>query len=116
MEVPRHVVAVAGMAAGDEHTIRPLLEGAENEDGIDPPGAGKLEDPHVGRILQPARPRQVRPCVGAPGADESDYFRFEVVFLFFSVHGNLKSATETQRLREKLSLESISARKDAKII
>ena len=82
VEVAGHVVAVPGMAARDQHPVGPLLEGAQDEDRVDAAGAGELHHPHVGGVLQAAGAGQVGAGVGAPGADEGDDFRLEVVFLF----------------------------------
>jgi hypothetical protein len=84
------------MAPGDENAVGTFLEGAEDEDGIDAAGAGELEDPHVGRVLQSARACQVGACVGAPGADEGNYLRFEIVF-----HKNLFIHRDEQDVQDK---------------
>src|SRR6185369_269589 len=101
VEVAGHVVAVSRMAAGDEDAVGPFLEGAQDEDRVDSPGAGELEHPDVARVLHPAGAGQVRSGVGAPGADEDYYFPFEVVFQFFSMHKLKPFTTKARRTRRK---------------
>ncbi len=56
------VVAVADVAAADEHAVGPLLEGPEHVVGRDRPGAHDPDYPDVGRILQAATPARSAPA------------------------------------------------------
>ena len=75
--VAGRVVAIAGMAAGDQHRVRADLEGLDEQVEIDAAGAGQPDDAHVGRILQAGGARQVGAQVGAPVAHVGDDFRLE---------------------------------------
>jgi hypothetical protein len=86
MVITGYVVAVTGMATGDQYAICTLLERLEDKDRINPAGAGEFKHPHVGRVLHPAGSGQVSPGVGTPGADKGDYFGFKGMFQFFRVH------------------------------
>ena len=77
--VAGRVVAIARMAAGDEHRVGPHLERLDDQVEIDAPGAGQADDPHVGRILQPVRAGQVGAEVRTPVADVGDDLRLEAV-------------------------------------
>ena len=58
------------MASAQDHPVGAPLEGPEEEDGIDPAGAGHPDDLHVGGIGKPVCPGEIRPRVGAPVAAE----------------------------------------------
>jgi len=79
------VMAVARVAAGHQHGIRPDLEGLDDQVEIDPPRTRQPDDPDIRRILQPVRPRKVGPQIRAPVAYERNHFRFKSfshVFIF----------------------------------
>ncbi|GAM11873.1 hypothetical protein OR1_04197 [Geobacter sp. OR-1] len=88
VEVAGHVVAVARVATGNQDAVGPFLEGPQDEDRVDPAGAGELHHPDIARVLHPAGAGQVGPGIGAPGADKGHYLGFEVVFQFLSMHAN----------------------------
>jgi hypothetical protein len=75
--IPGSVVAVGGVATGDDHAVRAALERLDDEEGVDPAGAGEADDPHVWVHLQPARAREVGTGVRAPVAHERRDPRFE---------------------------------------
>ena len=69
--VARDVVAIAGMAARDQHPIGPLLEALGDKEGVHPSGAGHPHDAEVGGINHAAGSRHIRPCVAAPVAEKA---------------------------------------------
>ena len=71
-EVPVEVVAVAGVAARDEHAVRALAERLEHEGRLDAPGAHDADGEEALRVLEPRLPGAVRGGVGAPAAEEGD--------------------------------------------
>jgi len=70
------VVAFSGMASAHQNPINPLLKAGEDEEGVHPSGARHADNAHIGRILDPARPRKIRPCIAAPVAEKSHNLRF----------------------------------------
>ena len=77
--VAGRVVAIARMAAGDQHGVGAHLERLDDQVEVDAAGAGQADDAHVGRILQPVRAGQIGAQVRTPVADVGDDFRLEVV-------------------------------------
>ena len=75
--VAGRVVAIARMAAGDQHGVGAHLERLDDQVEVDPAGAGQADDPHVGRIFQAVGARQVGAQVRTPVAHVGDDFRFE---------------------------------------
>ena len=76
--VAGRVVAIARMAAGDQHGVGANLEGLDDQVEVDPPRARQADDAHVGRIFQAGRARQVGAQVGAPVAHVGDDLRLEL--------------------------------------
>ena len=66
------VVAVAGMAAADEHTVRAVLESLEDELRVDPARAHHADDTQVGRVLHARCPGQIRARIATPVAGKPD--------------------------------------------
>jgi plasmid stability protein len=64
------VMAVARMAAADQHAVGALGEGVEDELRIDAARAHQADDAHVRRVLQARHAGEVRRGVGAPVAEE----------------------------------------------
>ena len=60
-QVALHVVAVARVAARDQHAVGAVLEGLEDEQRVHPAGAGKRT-----RRTWPGRSRRVVPAMSAP--------------------------------------------------
>ena len=73
------VVAVAGMAAADEHAVGAFGQRIEDELRVHPPGAHQPDDADVGGILQPRHAGEVCRRVGAPVAEERDDARLPFV-------------------------------------
>src|SRR5699024_3078755 len=72
------VVAVAGVAAAEDHAVRAPLEGPENEHRVQAAGAGNADDLHIGRVLEPVGAGEVGARVGAPVAAESHNGRLKL--------------------------------------
>jgi hypothetical protein len=73
------------MSAGHQHAVGAILKGLHDIKGVDPARAGNPDNPDIGRILNPADPRQVRPGISAPIADDGNNLRFPAFFsLIFS--------------------------------
>ena len=64
------VVAVAGVAAAENHTVRASLKGPQNEHRVKAAGAGNPNDFYVRGILQPIGAGQVGTGIAAPVATE----------------------------------------------
>jgi len=83
------VMAVAGVSAGDPHTVGTVSEGRQYEFRGDPGRAGYPDDSEIGRVLKSANPRQIRCTVTAPVTEEGCDFWFPIahslISLFFSV-------------------------------
>ena len=75
-QVALQEVAIAQVAAGHVDGVGPVLEGPQQQHGVDLAGAEDLHHPHVRRVLQPHRPGQVAGRVGAVGAAEGDDLGF----------------------------------------
>ena len=71
------VVAIAGMASGDQDGVGADLESLDQQVEIDATSAGQPDDANVRRILQPGRSRQIGAQVSAPVANVSQDLRFE---------------------------------------
>ena len=66
------VVAVAGMAAADEHAVSAPGQRIQDELRIHAAGAHQPDDADVGGVLQPRHAGEVGGGVGAPVAEEGD--------------------------------------------
>ena len=73
------VVAVTGVAAGDDHAVGALGEGLHDVRGFDAARAVGLDGHHVRRVLEACRAGQVGAVVAAPTAQEPDQPWFESV-------------------------------------
>ena len=73
------VVAVAGVAAADEHAVGALGEGLQDELRVEAAGAHDPDDAHVGRVRHARGAGQVGRGVGAPVAEEGDDAGLEAV-------------------------------------
>ncbi len=71
------VVAVTRMAAADQHPVRPVQQGLDDEGRIYPCRAHHADDPHVRRVVYAARAGKIGPGVGTPVAEEPDDLGFE---------------------------------------
>ncbi len=60
MEISHHVVAVTFHAAHHDDPVGPIFKGLEQVDDIHLAGAGDLNDPDIGRVLQSHRTCQVQ--------------------------------------------------------
>lgn len=72
VKVSHTVVAILGMAAGNQDPVRALDERFDNEHGIHSPRAGNADDTKKRRLAEPAHPGGVRPAVRAPIAQEGE--------------------------------------------
>ena len=63
-------MAVAGMTAAENHTVRASLKGPQNEHRVEAAGAGNPNDFYVRGILQPIGAGQVGTGIAAPVAAE----------------------------------------------
>jgi hypothetical protein len=70
-------MAIAGMAATDEDSIRAQLKRPEYKRRIDPAGAHDPDNAQVLRIFQARRSGKIRPCVGTPVAGYTQYLWFK---------------------------------------
>jgi len=77
------IVAVTGVSAGNQHTVRSLLEGPQDILGVNPSGAGHPDDPDAGGILEPADPGGVRTGITTPVAGETYNFRLPSALSLF---------------------------------
>ena len=68
--VAGRVMAVAGMAAAEDHAVRTALERAENEHRVQTAGARDADDLDICGIGQSVRSGQIRACIRAPVAAE----------------------------------------------
>ena len=75
--VPRVVVAIPRMAAGDQNGIGADFKRLDDQVEVDPSGTRKTDDADVRRVFEPVRPCQVGAEIGAPIADERDDFRLK---------------------------------------
>ena len=72
--VAGQIVAVARVAAGDQHAIGALAQRLHDKHGVHPPRAGHADDAHVGRVLDARRAGQVgarrrsTSCTERPGS------------------------------------------------
>jgi len=73
--VAGRVVAIADVTTQNHHAVGALFEGANDQFGSDPSGAGDADDFQVGGVFEPGGAGQVRPGVTAPVAEETDDFR-----------------------------------------
>src|SRR5208337_4684835 len=90
--VARGVVAIAGMAAGDQHAIGAHFQRLDNQVEIDSPGAGQANDAHVRGVLEPRGSRQIGAQVRAPVAHVGDDLRLEFLCL---AHARLSTSAYT---------------------
>ena len=74
--IARGVMTVAGVAAAEDDTIGATSEGPQDEQGINPAGAGNLDDFYVGRIIFAGRSGAVGAGVAAPITAKGHDFRF----------------------------------------
>ena len=77
-KLPRGVVAVVGMAAGDDDAVAPWRRPCSSSMKSIRPVQGRRMIRDVRGVLDPARAGQVGAGVGAPVADEGDDLRFEL--------------------------------------
>ena len=71
IEVAGGIMAVAGMAAGNQHAVRTVHQRLENEQRIDAPRTGDADDAQVRRLGGAGRSRRIRPAVGTPVAQKA---------------------------------------------
>ena len=69
-------MAIAGMAAAEDDTIGAASEGPQDEQGINPAGAGNLDDFNIGGVIFAGRASAVSAGVAAPITAERHDFRF----------------------------------------
>ena len=74
-------MAVARMAAAEDHAVRAALEGAQHEHGVHAAGAGHPDDLDVGGVAEAVVARQVSARIGAPVAAERYDQRLILVYL-----------------------------------
>ena len=74
-------MAVAGMAAADNHPICSLLEGPQDKQRIDTAGAGNPDNLYLRRIRQTAGSSQICTGIAAPVAAESNNQRSKFCYL-----------------------------------
>jgi len=73
--VSTDIVAIAGMASRNKHSVDAALKGLQDEEGIDPSRTGNTNHPNVGRILDPRRSREIGSGIGAPIAKKGQDLR-----------------------------------------
>ena len=69
-------MAVPGMTTAEDDTIGATSEGPQNKQGINPAGAGYLDDFHVGGVIFTGRAGAVGAGVAAPITSKGHDFRF----------------------------------------
>ena len=74
------------MATGDDDAVRSPLERPEDEEGVDPAGAGHPDDLHVGRIGKAAGAGKVSAGIAAPVAAKRHDQGLIFLFGFFYRH------------------------------
>ncbi len=72
------IVAVAQMAAADEHAVRALGQRVQNELRVHAAGAHEADDADVGGVLEARDAGQVGGGVGTPVAEERDDARLPI--------------------------------------
>lgn len=95
--IARGVMAVAGVAAAEDHAVGSALEGTEDEHRVHTAGAGNADDLYIRGVLKPVRSGEIGTGVGAPVATERDDLRLEFVF----IHRHIASTSARICLLEK---------------
>ena len=72
VEVACGIMAVIGVAAGDEHAVGAIDKGPQNKEGINASRAGDADNPEVSGLLRARDASRIGAPVGAPVAQESD--------------------------------------------
>jgi len=83
------VMAVARVSAGNPDPVCTLSESCQKKLGIHPAGTGHPDYPDVWRILQSAHTGKVCGAVGAPIAEEGNYFGLPISISWFGHIMNL---------------------------
>lgn len=73
IEIALGIMAVTGMAAGHQHTVRAVHERADNEQRIDTAGTGNPDDAQIRGLGKTPNTRRIRATVGAPVTQEAYY-------------------------------------------
>ena len=85
VEVARGIVAVARMAAGDQHAVSAVEQGFHDEERIDAARAGDADDTQVGGLSRTGRTGGVGTAVGTPVAEKTHNSQFFAVQHWHSV-------------------------------
>ena len=75
-EIARGIVAVPGVAAGNEHAVGAVHQRLEHEQRVDAPGAWDTDDTEVRRLRGTGSAGSVGAAVGTPVAQEPDDTEF----------------------------------------
>jgi hypothetical protein len=103
-------MAVARVSAGNPDPVCTLSESCQKKLGIHPAGAGHPDCPDVWRILQSAHTGKICGAVGAPVAEEGNYFRLPISISWF---GHILNLDLFQILWEWLSSHDLTGIKPA---
>jgi hypothetical protein len=82
LDITFQVMAVTEMSPGHQDAVGPLSQGPYDEHRVYAARAHHPYRPHVGRVLQPGHPCQIRSGIGAPVAQKRYDFWFEFCHTF----------------------------------
>src|SRR5208337_2589012 len=77
IEISGIIMTVSGMATAYKNSIRTKLKSSEYKGRIDAACAHNPDNPDIRRILQSGCASKIRPCICAPVAGYTQYFRFK---------------------------------------